>query len=58
MPDGCATLPIANEAHAYPWLASCVALSFLLGVAGLYFVIGTTLISDIVRVRPGPEGGG
>ena len=55
---GCADLPVANETHAYPWLASCVALSFLLAIGGLYFFIGVLLIDEIVRVRPGPAGGG
>lgn len=34
VPHGCVAMPLTNESHAYPWLASLVSLTFLGVVAG------------------------
>ena len=57
VPDGC-PVEFTNDTHAYPWLASTVSLVFLGAVAGLYFITGSEWQNQIVRVRPGSEGGG
>ena len=59
VPHGCADVDVTNDSsHAYPWLASIVSLTFLAFVAAIYFLIGSDYQSELVRVRPGTDGGG